>query len=717
MVLTRHKALIGARRPGSSYRTPCPQTADSSQPPSRQSPSSQPARLGPRWSARCRSRPPTARSSSSSRPCPWTAVKGADKYQFQISADAGMNSPVLGDGQGQLLHPQHARDARQRRSRTGPTTGGCARLTPPARSRPGPQPRSFRKQWNLQPALQSPSSGASLSFPANPVVLSWSGVRRARRTTWSRSRATRPSARSSSSTPTRTIRKARRTSPPTPPRSPRRWRRARTTGASTPVDAEGNRGVVHAGRLVQLAVAVDDGDASRGPEPGAGGLRPALLLGPGSRRSPLRGRDQLVLRLRARLEGLLQRDEHRDLALADAGLQGQRLLLARPRARPGRQRRRLEPGPVVHQDLRQGRAGRPRHRHEHQEPAHARQPRRPGHRRRRRDRRLPDRGPGRHAGTRFRARRATRSRSSRMTGRPATGLTPSRTSRRRRSRSGRRSARPQPGQPRHLAGDARRGQRLSTLVAGRPTASACALAATAPPAIRRSGATTPTCRTAARTRRRRSAQPSPGRTTRTRPIRRRRAVLHSGYLCCARLPAPAHRHDDRADDPLFTWKALAGANSYFVVVAKDPNFSNVVDEGFTQHPGVRAAQLPQADDVHRRDDDLLLGGSAADARRRNRRAADRPTAPPSGSLPEAVDASDPALAEQRPGLLRPADLPLDADARRTALPDPGRRPTRPSATRSTTSSPTRPPTRATRPTRRTRCSTGASAPTTRTSPA
>jgi hypothetical protein len=36
--------------------------------------------------------------------------------------------------------------------------------------------------------------------------------------------------------------------------------------------------------------------------------------------------------------------------------------------------------------------------------------------------------------------------------------------------------------------------------------------------------------------------------------------------------------------PLFTWKALAGANSYFVVVAKDSNFSNVIDEGFTRIP-------------------------------------------------------------------------------------------------------------------------------------
>jgi hypothetical protein len=36
--------------------------------------------------------------------------------------------------------------------------------------------------------------------------------------------------------------------------------------------------------------------------------------------------------------------------------------------------------------------------------------------------------------------------------------------------------------------------------------------------------------------------------------------------------------------PLFTWKPLTGASSYFVVVAKDANFTNVVDEGFTRIP-------------------------------------------------------------------------------------------------------------------------------------
>jgi len=36
--------------------------------------------------------------------------------------------------------------------------------------------------------------------------------------------------------------------------------------------------------------------------------------------------------------------------------------------------------------------------------------------------------------------------------------------------------------------------------------------------------------------------------------------------------------------PLFTWHAMSGANSYFVVVAKDANFSNIIDEAFTRIP-------------------------------------------------------------------------------------------------------------------------------------
>jgi hypothetical protein len=36
--------------------------------------------------------------------------------------------------------------------------------------------------------------------------------------------------------------------------------------------------------------------------------------------------------------------------------------------------------------------------------------------------------------------------------------------------------------------------------------------------------------------------------------------------------------------PLFTWKALAGKASYYVLVSKDPSFSNLIDYAFTQVP-------------------------------------------------------------------------------------------------------------------------------------
>ena len=105
----------------------------------------------------------------------WTPVAGVDKYEFQISADAGMNSPVLGAGKDDFF----TRNTRATLTQTIPNgtyywrvratnaAGGSSKWT---------EPRSFRKLWNLQPALQSPGSGASLTYPAKPVVLGWSGV-------------------------------------------------------------------------------------------------------------------------------------------------------------------------------------------------------------------------------------------------------------------------------------------------------------------------------------------------------------------------------------------------------------------------------------------------------------------------------------------------------------------------------------------------------------
>jgi len=105
----------------------------------------------------------------------WTAVPGADKYQFQISADEGMNSPVLGAGKDNFF----TSNTRATLLKTVPNGKYWWRVR--ATNAAGEisawtQPRSFRKLWNLQPALQTPGSGASLSFPANPVVLNWSAI-------------------------------------------------------------------------------------------------------------------------------------------------------------------------------------------------------------------------------------------------------------------------------------------------------------------------------------------------------------------------------------------------------------------------------------------------------------------------------------------------------------------------------------------------------------
>ena len=105
----------------------------------------------------------------------WTRVAGADKYEFQISADAGMNSPVLGAGKDDFF----TRNTRATLLKTIPngTYWWRVRATNAAgQTSAWTKPRAFRKLWNLQPALQKPLAGAALRFPANPVVLAWSGV-------------------------------------------------------------------------------------------------------------------------------------------------------------------------------------------------------------------------------------------------------------------------------------------------------------------------------------------------------------------------------------------------------------------------------------------------------------------------------------------------------------------------------------------------------------
>ena len=204
------------------------------------------------------------------------------------------------------------------------------------------EPRSFRKLWNLQPALQTPGSGDALTFPANPVVLSWSGVPGAAH--YLVSVASDPTLGSlvfhySNQDDPKGAAERRRDAPR---RSPRRWRRAPTTGASrrsTPrATAASPTPVASFNWLWPSTTAAQLEDLNAAPE--AYDPRFSWNPIPGAARYEVEINSSVGLR--AGLQGLLRRHDDRDVDLADQGAEGQRLLLAGPRARSRRQRGRLE---------------------------------------------------------------------------------------------------------------------------------------------------------------------------------------------------------------------------------------------------------------------------------------------------------------------------------------------------------------------------------------
>jgi hypothetical protein len=105
----------------------------------------------------------------------WNGVAGAAKYEFALAADAGFNSPVLGVGEGQFF----TRNTRATVKKTLPNATYWWRVRAIAAGgavSPWTAPRPLRKSWTLAPTLLSPTQGAMASHPATPLVLKWSAV-------------------------------------------------------------------------------------------------------------------------------------------------------------------------------------------------------------------------------------------------------------------------------------------------------------------------------------------------------------------------------------------------------------------------------------------------------------------------------------------------------------------------------------------------------------
>jgi len=108
----------------------------------------------------------------------WAAVAKADKYEFQLAADAGMNSPVLGRGDDQFT-TRNTRATLKKTIPNGTYWWRVRALQPNGTPSPWSPPRAIVKSWTSAPALQSPTHGEVMVHPTHPLVLRWSQVPRA----------------------------------------------------------------------------------------------------------------------------------------------------------------------------------------------------------------------------------------------------------------------------------------------------------------------------------------------------------------------------------------------------------------------------------------------------------------------------------------------------------------------------------------------------------
>jgi hypothetical protein len=108
-------------------------------------------------------------------PFAWTPVTAADHYEFQIAADAGFNSPVLGSGSDDFT-TQNTRATLLKTIPNGTYYWRVRSVGKDGSVSPWTAGRSFRKAWTAAATLQSPAGGAGLSFGTDPLKLGWAPV-------------------------------------------------------------------------------------------------------------------------------------------------------------------------------------------------------------------------------------------------------------------------------------------------------------------------------------------------------------------------------------------------------------------------------------------------------------------------------------------------------------------------------------------------------------
>ena len=105
----------------------------------------------------------------------WSPVPGADSYEFQVAADQNFNSPVLGAGEGSFT-TNNTRATLKKTLPNGRYWWRVRATTTSGNASPWSSPRSLTKAWTQVPASQTPAFGFPFTFPGAPITLGWSPV-------------------------------------------------------------------------------------------------------------------------------------------------------------------------------------------------------------------------------------------------------------------------------------------------------------------------------------------------------------------------------------------------------------------------------------------------------------------------------------------------------------------------------------------------------------
>lgn len=105
----------------------------------------------------------------------WKAARRAAKYEFQLAADPQFESIVIGEGYGSFqtrntfatVHETLPNGNYFWRVRNINANEDAGKWSPT---------RRYRKRWNQQPKLIAPVNGEAISYPATPLVLRWNPV-------------------------------------------------------------------------------------------------------------------------------------------------------------------------------------------------------------------------------------------------------------------------------------------------------------------------------------------------------------------------------------------------------------------------------------------------------------------------------------------------------------------------------------------------------------